>query len=323
MDTLISGLGFLLVLVLAFSGTAKLHASAAAERSVTALRLERWISRPRLAITSLALIELACAVCMVTGTGAVYLAAVVVAWAMTVGFLVVAVRASRLGSSEDCGCFGEMVASPVGTVMTRRNLALVTVASLSAVSAFLCLVAGRTPSLFGGGVESAGAALVAVLACIVGALGFAGSRHSARPAAREQVNPRGTPALVAALDGEVVDPLQRALRGRAQLLVFVRPGCSSCDDVTDAAQSSPLGEVEPRIVMAVGDGGHVPRDRSERAALAHADLSGTLAEHLGLPAGRPAAALVTTEGRILMPFAEGREQVLDLISTVVAAQASR
>lgn len=323
MDTLISGLGSLLVLVLAFSGTAKLHASAAAERSVFALRLERWISRPRLAITSLALIELACAVCMVTGIGAVYLAAVVVAWAMTVGFLVVAVRASRLGSSEDCGCFGEMVASPVGAVMTRRNLALVAVASLSAVSAFLCLVAGRTPSLFGGGVESAAAAVVAVLACTVGVLGFAGSRHPARPATREQKAPRGAPALVAASDGEVIDPVQRALRGRAQLLVFVRPGCASCDDVTDAAQSAPLGDVEARVVRAVGDGGHVSPDRTEHGSLAHSDPSGLLAEHIGLPGGRPAAALVTTEGRILMPFAEGREQVLDLISTVVAAQASR
>ncbi len=318
-----SGSGTLLVLVLALSGAGKLRAPAAAQRTIQALRLGRLISRPRLAVTSLAVIELVCAGGMIAGTGAAYLVAVSTAWVMTVGFLVVAVRAARLGSSDECGCFGEIVSTPVGAAMTLRNIVLVVAASSAVGTALVCFAAGRSSSLLGGGVESAGAAVVAILAVVSGGILFAGDRRPTVSSTEEHDAHRRVPALIAASDGEVIDPIQRALRGRAQLLVFVRPGCSSCDDVTDAVRSSDLGSVEARVIVTVGDGGEALRDRHGRAALEHTDPSGMLAQFIGLPDIRPAAALITTAGEVLMPFAERREQVLDLISVVAAAQTPR
>lgn len=318
MDVLIWGLSAVMAMVFGVSGGAKLATLTRSAQTLRALRLDRWSVRPRVTVGSVALVELVLAGGLVTAGDSLRVAVVFGSLCATSTFLFVAVRATRLGSSDECGCFGDLLPTPVGGALIRRNGVLLAVVATLLV---VCLDAANVPPPLAGGLPASLPALVlAILACGCSAAVFSASRQPA-PVVRGEIGPGG--AVVIAEDGEIVDPVQRALRGRAQLLVFVRRGCSSCEAVTSALRETPLRSVEARIITARGDGGEIEIERSGPPAGAtvreHVDPAGLLATQVGAPATRPCAVLLTTGGEVLEPIAEGRDQVLQLMDAIVTA----
>lgn len=323
---MVSGLSVVLVVIFVLSGLGKLTSLRSSARAMHALRLNRWATHPRTVLTTTAVAELLLAAGLVFTRGLLFLVIAAGAWISTIVFLLVAVRAARLGSVEECGCFGDVLPSRVGMSLTRRNLMLVAIASANLGVAAVSLLRGDSPAVVRDSPDAIGVVVVAIAALACGAL-MAASMSPHTPGTTAEA-PRAVAAdaegaVLLGSDGEVVDPVQRALRGRGQLLLFVRPGCSSCDDVAAAARAASSGLVDVRLVTAVGDGNGLAHggqaDGGAPAQRAYADPVGRLAKQLGVPDVRPAAALLTTLGQILRPFAEGREQVLDLITAVAAA----
>lgn len=321
MDTLISGLGVVLALVFGVSGSTKLRALDRAEQSLDALRLTRWSFRPKAAVAIVCGVELVCAVGMLVTRGVWFMATGLAVWAITVVFLVVVTRAARLGSTQECGCFGDVLPSRVGSALTRRNLALVFASSIVLGAASISLLTGGAPSVLSAYPGSVGAIAIGVVAFVCGATVATNAVSDSPPFPTSNVQPDdGVRAVVMAADGEVIDPVQRALRGRAQLLIFIRPTCSSCAEIVAALRSRPLGAVDALLIQAVGDGSTFAADEGEDATpvrvRSYADPAGRLAHQLGIPPSRPAAVLLTTQGTLLHPIAEGRDQALGLISAV-------
>ncbi|WZH38766.1 MAG: hypothetical protein PIR02_08845 [Microbacterium enclense] len=78
----------------------------------------------------------------------------------------------------------------------------------------------------------------------------------------------------------MVVPRQHALRGHAQLLLFVRRGCGSCEALIERADTdfAAMDAIDIRLIAAVGDGLPVPVRGQVRT-----HPSGALAEALGIP----------------------------------------
>lgn len=329
-EVVVSGLGVLLIVTFGLSGVGKLTSLRSSARMVHALRLQHWARRPRLVVTIAAIAELLLAIALVFTRGLLFVVVVIGAWLVSIGFTIAAVRAARLGSVDECGCFGTVLPSRVGVGLTRRNLVLFAVSSALLAASAVSLLSGDQPAVMRASTGTVEVAAVVVVALVWGMV------LVDRPAAN---SPRVPGEVVAALDtgiegavllgsdGDVVDPVQRALRGRAQLLLFVRPGCRSCDDVVMAVREAPSIAVDVRVVTAVGDGTVLPRG-GETNASAHesriyADPVGQVAQQLGVPLTRPAAALLTTSGQAFHPFAEGRDEVFQLIAAVASASESK
>lgn len=325
MNVLVPGLTTVMALVLGLSGVSKLGALHHSQQTVRALRLDVGLVRPKALVAAIAVLECLLAGALATSAGALRVAVALACLGTTSIFLLVAVRAAKLGSSEECGCFGAVLPMRVGGALIRRAIVLTGVAAtLVAVSASPEGVVVR--SVAAGLGEAFPAVVLATVALGCGMVLAAGGWRAAQ---EERASPSvgvvdSGGAVIVAEDGEVVDPVQRALRGRAQLLVFVRPGCSSCEDVSAVLRATPLRSAEPRIIRTVGDGGHLALGRTDRPAAEavreHVDPAGRVANHLRAPGPRPCAVLVTTAGRVLEPKAEGRDQVLRLIDAIAVAE---
>lgn len=325
MNVLVPGFSTVMALVLGFSGVSKLGALNLSEQTIRALRLEIGLMRPRAMVASIALVECLLAAGLATSAGPLRAAVASACLGTTSIFLLVAVRAVRLGSAEECGCFGAVLPLRVGGALVRRAIVL------TGVAALLLLVSASpegmaAPSIAADFGDAFAVVVVSTVALGCGIVLTAGGGRAAqeKPIAQPDSAVESVGAVLVADDGEVVDPVQRALRGRAQLLVFVRPGCSSCEDVSAVLRDTPLRSVQPRIVRTVGDGGELPLQRTDRSAIEvvreHVDLAGRVAGQLHAPGPRPCAVLVTTGGRVLEPKAEGRDQVLRLIDAIAVAE---
>lgn len=324
MDTLISGLGVVLALILGFSGSMKLKALERAEQSLHALRVQGWGIRPEALVGIVCSAELLCALGLLVTRGIWFVATGFAVWAITVFFLGVVVRAARLGSTQECGCFGDVLPSTIGRALALRNVALVFASSIVLGAASVSLLTGGAPSALSAFPESVGAIATGVVAFVCGVAVMTKAASDPPMPPTQNAQPGDEPrAVVLAADGEAVDPVQRALSGRAQLLVFIRPTCSSCAEIVASLSARPLKNVDPLLIETVGDGSTFYTDEGGEAApvrvRSYADLAGRLAHQLGIPSSRPAAVLVTTQGSLLHPIAEGRDQALALISAVFEA----
>lgn len=302
-----------LAAVFAVSGVGKLLDLDAAPATLRALRLSGL--PPRTVVGAVAVVELVLAVGLLLGSGVVSATASGAALALSIVFLAVGVRAQTRASTEDCGCFGRLASTPVGPALTARNTAIAVLAGLAVVGSLSAPLApavavrlALSPLL--GGVLLLSAAALAVIAAT---LRPAGGR-SASPAA-------GVPdAALLTPDGSVVVPRQRALRGRAQLLLFVRRGCTSCENLIDRMRwdRAPLETlVDVRLIVPVGD--DMPLSTADEGL--HVDPSGEFARALGIPGTRPVGVLLTTTGEILQPIAVGGDETAALVGTVRAAAA--
>ncbi|MBQ9916871.1 MAG: hypothetical protein IJO71_06680 [Microbacterium sp.] len=299
--------------VFVLSAVGKLLDLDTAPATLRALRLSG--PPPRTVVGAVAVVELAVAGGLLLGSGVVAVTAAGAAVALSIVFLAVGVRAQIRASTDECGCFGRLASTRVGPAMTARNTALTALAGLTLVGA---VMEPTAPALAVGLVLSpllGGALLLSVAAiAVVGAtLRPSGERAATTPAEVPD-------AALITPDGGVVVPRQRALRGRAQLLLFVRRGCTSCENLIDRMtwdreQLETL--VDVRLIVPIGD------DMSLSAADEglHVDPSGEFSQALGIPGNRPVGVLLTTSGEVLQPIAVGGDETATLVGTVLAAAA--
>lgn len=299
--------------VFLLSAVGKLLDLDAAPATLRALRLPSL--PPRTLVGTVAVIELAVAGGLLLGTGAGAVTAGGAAVALSLVFLTVGVRAQTRASTDECGCFGRLASTRVGPAMTARTTALTALAGLALVGA---LIEPAAPALavrlvlfppLGGALLLTAAAIAVVGATL-------------RPTReRAATTPAGLPdAAIITPDGGVVVPRQHALRGRAQLLLFVRRGCTSCENLIDRMtwdreQLETL--VDVRLIVPVGD----DMSLSSADEGLHVDPSGEFARALGVPGNRPVGVLLTTSGDVLQPIAVGGDETATLVGTVLAAAA--
>ena len=311
----------LVVIVLfAVSGGSKLFDLRSAPATLRALRITRLPARTTVA--AVATIEVVVAAALLLATGPVLVAAAVGALMLSLIFLVVGLRAQARHSTDECGCFGRVASTRVGPMMTARNTALVVVSATVVAGVFATPAPGSLAAQ-AVGAPFASAAL-AVTALALAAIGASLSPASASPATPSPVERRATAvgtvpdAALITPEGGVVVPRQRAQRGRAPLLLFVRRGCSSCENLIDRmAWDGEVLEslVDVRLIVPVGDDALL----SAADEGMHADPSGGFAVALGIPADRPAGVLLTTAGDLLLPIAVGGDETAALVGSVLAA----
>lgn len=299
----------LLLVVLGISGVSKLFDLDSAATTMRALRLGALPARPTVA--AVAAVELAVALGLAFGTRELFSGAAVASLIVTLAFLAVAVRAQQQHSTDECGCFGRVASTRVGPWMTARNVALAVLASATLAGA---IIDPPSNALLSRTLTDPFTAVSLVI--VVAAIAVIGASFRPASAATASV----TELSLLTPEGTVVVPRQRALRGRAQLLLFVRRGCAPCEALIERATTELTGldAIDVRLIAAVGD-----EQRPADDGPLHTDLSGTFAESLGVPPERPAGILLTTTGDLLLPFAVGADETNLLVDTVVAALADQ
>lgn len=310
--------GFLLlptvvvIATFAVSGGSKLFDLRSAPSTLRALRIEHLPARAT--VVAVAATEALVAVVLLLGTGPAVVSAAVGALMLSLIFLAVGLRAQARNSTDECGCFGRVASTRVGPAMTARNTALVVVTAIVVVGVLTePAVSPLAAQVVGQPAASAALVLTALALGVIGA-----SLRPSRP--RSTAGGAVPDAALITPEGGVVVPRQRALRGRAQLLLFVRRGCSSCENLIDRMTwdrdlLETLADV--RLIVAVGD--DAPLDDAGDGL--HADPSGEFARALGIPGDRPAGVLLTTAGTLLLPIALGGEETASLVDSVLAAAA--
>lgn len=304
--------------VLLASGAAKLASPSAAASSLNALRVP--LRRPRLLYGIAACGEIFLGMALILFSGPLLAVASGVAVAVTATFVVIVERARRLGSQEDCGCFGDLVATSIGGWLVARNVTLLFLSLLATVPSFAGTA--RVSVMMQLVADEPSRAAVAVIIVIVIMTWVTGRAHGSgrsagphmRPAAQNATN--GRTLLMS--DGEVVDPVQRALRGRRQLLVFVRPGCAPCELAVKTVESlQPTAtDLDVRIVVPAGDGNSliaVNRAYADSSADIAVDFGAGLAQTFSVPTARPAAILIGPKGDLDGATVSGSADVRNLL----------
>lgn len=326
MDTASALLGLTIAVVFAVSGASKLRSLPHSVNTLSALRLPRIA--PRVLVGGLAIVEVILAIGALWAPPIVGIAAVGVAL-LALAFLVVVIRAHRLGSTDDCGCFGDAAHSPIGPRLIARNgvllatslgfLALVTIGSGGGVpTVFSALAAGNAGPL----VTVLAAGAITALAVLTLA-----PRPIEAPVATPMPEAAPAVARIAVLDraGQVRD-LNLHARAKAQLAVFIKPGCQACTAVIEHLETygDDVATVATVTVVADAPAAASVSDLSETAPYADAiDVGGIVGEGLVGHRRRPIAALIATDGSVVEPVAEGRDQIIELIDVVRAAGAGQ
>ncbi|MFF0909475.1 hypothetical protein ACFWZW_02160 [Microbacterium enclense] len=127
-------------------------------------------------------------------------------------------------------------------------------------------------------------------------------------------------------DGLVVDVVQAALRERAQLLLFSQPLCGRCESaqaLLDRDHTELSSFIDARIVYAAGhevDWNGPARSADGPRTPSAIDPAGLLAHTLGIGSERPVAVLIGTDGRPVRPYANGPEELDQLLAVLAASR---
>lgn len=326
MDTASAIIALAIALVFLTSGIGKLRGLDASAATLSALRLP--VVAPPLTVGTLSVAEIVVGLGVLLASPWLLLAGSIAALLALV-FLVVVWRAHRLGSTEDCGCFGESDGSRIGPALIVRNgVLLVTALVLVTLAA---AGAGGVPEVVAVAARGDIAPLLAVgAAALVGALIVAILRAQTAPT--PHLEPAAEPASAAPrridslvfiekATGEAIDVAKQA-RGRAQLLVFVKPGCGACEVVLSHLDEhhDALSRVVTATVLAeLRQGDRVGAQEGDDSRIDALDAGRLGATAIGVGRLRPSAALIAADGTIVQPLAEGSPQVIELIDAIVAA----
>lgn len=241
------------------------------------------------------------------------------------GFTVLTARAHRRGDDFDCGCFGVLAETRVGRGLVVRNAALLAAAVVALVGALLSRRSiPQTLAALGAEGWSWLAAATAISIGVAVVVRFL-ERDRARPTepaapaenAQTEVERllgyRVAPRFeVVRRDGTVVDT-HSLVATTPHLLLFVRPGCGSCDRLMEAADElqASLGD-DARLLYATGaarevlDAAHP--GLGERVVFGIASAR----EKLGVEK-TPAAVLIGLNGRLVAGPVHGAQAVLDVV----------
>jgi hypothetical protein len=235
----------LVAVVLLVAGVAKIR-----HRADTRGALGRF-GFPPAVIPAIALVlpwgEIAVAALLLLGGPLLFALGAAGALVLTGGFFFVVARAARKGETFECGCFGAWDLGRIGPLLVVRNGALFAVAVATAVLA----VAGSpgVPALLGTATGADAQWAVMMVAAMGLTVLFVASgtpeRSEPAPLAEPPAAPdprEATAAEVVTATGAVTRLRDLALQ-RPQLIVFVRPGCGSCEDLLRDAESDQAGPV--------------------------------------------------------------------------------
>lgn len=246
----------LLAVLLVVSGLAKVRHAEATRSAFAQLELPQALTRspaPRL----LPWAEIALAVALLVAPPPFALPLAIAALLLFLTYLVVIVRALGFDHPVTCSCFGELGLGAVTRRTAVRNLLLVLVAALTVWSAtaqrsVVARLADASAS------EWAWLALVLLTgAVLVATFGGTKGEHPAsssaeQPAAEEVLDYVRQPLPFAALEDAsgTQHTLTELVRQGATLLVFVSPGCGSCQEAIARVPQWSL-DLAPVRVLAV------------------------------------------------------------------------
>lgn len=308
---------------LLISGVAKLAALDDAPRTLSALRLP--LRAPRAVVAVISVGETTLGLMLLCTDGQTRIVAATATVMLLACFTRVVARAAARGSVEDCGCLGRWDRTPVSTLLVRRNAAFMVAALLLTVLSAIAAIAGA-PSLVAAALTQPFSALIAgATGWAVVAAGVAAARAGRRGAVPTPEIIARRPALIRD-DGLVIDVVTEAVRGRGQLLLFAQPHCDRCTRtiaVLDQHRDALADFLDVRIVYPVGPGltwNEPARASDGPRTPAALDLGGALAQALDVGAERPAAVLIATSGRPVLPYANGEDEVTALVDVLLASR---
>jgi peroxiredoxin/uncharacterized membrane protein YphA (DoxX/SURF4 family) len=329
--SLVLGSRLLLVGVFATAGVAKLLDLAGSRRSLEAFGLSKRVVPVAAVILPIA--ELATAIALVPRPSAQWGA--LAAFVLLLAFIGGIASALARGQSPDCHCFGQLHSSPAGRGTLVRN-------ALLAVPAALVVVRGPGPALDSWISARTAAEVVAVAVAITAlALGaialkqWKKNRELTRDLAEARAElaslPPGLPVGASAPHFTLSDPRGTArtlksllVRGHPVALVFVSPDCESCDKLlpevgrwqailSDRLTTALISRGVPDVNRAVAE----KHDVTD--VLVQEDAEIMKAYRVGFT---PTAVVVSPEGRIASPPAEGAIAIEALIRLILRAGAT-
>ncbi|SDZ39817.1 Methylamine utilisation protein MauE [Herbiconiux ginsengi] len=295
------------------SGLGKIGRVAPTREMLRRFRLPR-IASGRVAATLLPIVELVVGVGLVVappGASSLMAAAAV---CFTAAFVVVTGRAWRNGDTFDCDCFGPYHRSPVSGALVLRNVALLVLAllvlsaSLSGYDGVLTVVTDIRPS-------DVVWSVVAVALAVTAALFVFSARSATSPVSASAPSSRKggvatiPPIEVTTAVGSVMR-LVDLVAIEPVLLVFVRPGCTSCERVMETAPRTLT--TRARIVFAVDSAPQVFRE-SHPELMADAVFAVLSAkEKLGVTK-MPSAVLIGLNGEWIAGPVAGVAEIEELL----------
>ncbi|SDZ39602.1 MauE/DoxX family redox-associated membrane protein [Herbiconiux ginsengi] len=244
--------------------------------------------------------EVVVALVLLLGGPPIFVVGGVGAVVLTGGFCFVVVRALLRGDDFDCGCFGRWGRTRITPLLAVRNAALLLIAVATVV-----VGVGGFPGVpvVVSGVTASGAlwALALLAGMVLTALFMAAATSSPRtePAGPTPAQGNAADSEVVTADGRVVRVRDLAVR-RPHVLVFVQPGCASCETILDQLATSLLDDSDVRIAVS-GARAVFEAARPELAPLALYAVQSTRAA-LGIHR-TPAAVTVGLNGVLGAPVA--------------------
>lgn len=324
MHTAFALLAIGLAVIFALSGVGKLRAPARSEATLTALRLPTRAAR--VTVRALAIFELIVAVALMLPRPLSTLASGAAAL-LTAGFVIVVARAFRLGSREDCGCFGDG-GTPISVRLIIRNAVLLAAALVATALSWsgaegVAVVASALPDDPTSALTVLAAALLAIVAWLSYPASSASTAQIATPDAAASTD--DTHPHIVAIEQRTGVPrdLSAAAERRSQLLVFVKPGCGSCIEVKGELdqRAGVLGPILTASLIVSAPADRAPEQHDdERYLLDPADHN---ARVIGIGSRRPVAALLATDGTIVQPLAHGKDEIFDLLDVLEQAALSQ
>lgn len=316
MGELAALLAVLYSVILAASAVGKLGSSDRGRNSVTALRLR--LPAPARWAGAVIVIETALAVGLVGSSDWQLVFAATCTLLLFIGLTVLVARAKRLGSDDECGCFGRWMPSRVGSRLLARNCALTVGALVLAAATVLSVVQGehtgipaQLVSLLSGDYTW----LRSLSACVLCAATVWFLVRSVDPASGRTDGdaPSGSTVALDPVKNEIVDVLSPG--PRARLLVFISPGCHACWTVTTRLKREHRGltRIADVFTLAPGGAGHVNANTQETLI----DVGDALSRGLGIGNARPVAVLVATTGDVVRPFALGTQEIDELLDVLL------
>jgi uncharacterized membrane protein YphA (DoxX/SURF4 family) len=256
--------------------------------------------------------------------------AALAAFVLLLAFIAGIANAMRKGEAPDCHCFGQIRSEPAGRGTLIRNGVL-------AVIALIVLIDGGGPAIdtwVRGRSTGTAVGILAAIVAVALAVAFWQQRKKnaqlTQRLAQAEANQRnkiapgapvGTPAPETPLRNldDMPVSLAELRRGRPQLLVFVSPGCGSCQELYPDLRRWQLG-LQERIAVTLISGGHTEDNlymREEHGlddVLLQDNTEFVDAWHIR---GTPTAILLDPDGRVASGPAESVFAIEPLVRAVL------
>ncbi len=234
------------------------------------------------------------------------------ALALTGGFFSVVIRAVAKGDDFECGCFGKWNRTRVSPLLAVRNGALL-VAAIVTTALAAAGFPGVPAVLSEATVDDAQWAVMLVAGMALIALFTASTRPRATdhvPVDSDYGGGDATEAEVMTAAGEVAR-LRDLARQQSRVIVFIRPGCASCEELLLHIEEEGFGLAD----VLIGVSGHRKIFEAAHPALASRALYAVQAARTALGVHKtPAAVIVGLNGVVEAGPAFGSTAVRGLLA---------